>query len=71
MSLMAKAPKEQHHHSPAEERRIREAALDKTIEASFPASDPPSTDPNPDQHDALDDADVDGADGSGERSQPE
>jgi hypothetical protein len=26
----------------------REAALDETIEQSFPASDPPSTDPNPD-----------------------
>jgi hypothetical protein len=31
----------------AEERRIREASLDETIEASFPASDPPSTLPNP------------------------
>ncbi len=31
----------------ADERRHREAALDETIEASFPASDPPSTDPNP------------------------
>ena len=28
-----------------EEREIREAALDQTIEASFPASDPPSSDP--------------------------
>lgn len=27
---------------------IREHNLDKTIEDSFPASDPPSTDPNPD-----------------------
>jgi hypothetical protein len=44
-----------HHHSEAEERRIREAALDRTIEESFPASDPPSTDPNPDAHDALED----------------
>ncbi len=34
------------------ERRHREAGLDKTIEASFPASDPPSTVPNPDAHDA-------------------
>ncbi len=41
-----------HEHTPAEERRIREAALDETIEDSFPASDPPSTDPNPDNHDA-------------------
>ncbi|PWT79536.1 MAG: hypothetical protein C5B57_13825 [Blastocatellia bacterium] len=43
----------EHHHSEAEERRSREAALDRTIEASFPASDPPSSDPNPDAHDAL------------------
>jgi hypothetical protein len=42
-----------HHHTEAEERRIREAALDETIEATFPASDPPSTDPNPDEDDAL------------------
>jgi preprotein translocase subunit SecA len=42
-----------HHHTPEEERKIREAALDRTIEGSFPASDPPSTDPNPDDHDAL------------------
>jgi len=42
-----------HQHTPEEERRIREAALDQTIEDSFPASDPPSTDPNPDDHAAL------------------
>jgi hypothetical protein len=42
-----------HQHSEAEERLIREAALDETVEASFPASDPPSTNPNPDEHDAL------------------
>ena len=30
-----------------EERRTREAALDRTIEGSFPASDPPSSIPNP------------------------
>jgi predicted GNAT family acetyltransferase len=41
-----------HHHTPAEERRIREAALDETIAESFPASDPPSSLPNPDEHDA-------------------
>jgi hypothetical protein len=40
-------------HTPDEERRNREAALDETIEASFPASDPPSTDPNPDDPDAA------------------
>jgi hypothetical protein len=33
---------------PEWERLRREAALDETIEQSFPASDPPSTDPNPD-----------------------
>jgi hypothetical protein len=43
----------EHHHSPEEERRIREAALDQTIAASFPASDPPSSDPNPDDHSAI------------------
>ena len=43
----------QHHHSPDEERQIREAALDQTIEGSFPASDPASSDPNPDDHSAL------------------
>ena len=41
-----------HDHTPAEERRIREAALDETIAESFPASDPPSSLPNPDEHDA-------------------
>ena len=41
-----------HHHTPEEEHRIREAALDETIAESFPASDPPSSLPNPDEHDA-------------------
>jgi hypothetical protein len=41
-----------HHHTPEEERRIREAALDETVAGSFPASDPPSSLPNPDEHDA-------------------
>lgn len=31
----------------ADERRKREAMLDKTLADSFPASDPPSSDPNP------------------------
>ena len=44
---------ERRGHTPAEERRVREAALDETIEASFPASDPPSTMPNPNNRDAL------------------
>ena len=42
-----------HGHAAEEERRFREAALDQTIEASFPASDPPSTNPNLYDHDAL------------------
>jgi len=44
-----------HQHTPDEERRIREATLDRTIEDSFPASDPPSTDPNPDDDTVFDD----------------
>ena len=43
----------EHRHTPEEERRIREAALDETIAGSFPASDPPSTIPNPDEDDML------------------
>ena len=43
----------EHQHTPDEERRIREAVLDQTIEGSFPASDPPSSNPNPDDHSAL------------------
>ena len=44
-----------HQHTPDEERKIREAALDETIAESFPASDPPSTIPNPDEDDLLPD----------------
>ena len=40
-------------HTPDEERRSREAALDETIEETFPASDPLSSDPNPDDAAAL------------------
>ena len=43
----------EHQHTPDEEREIREAALDQTIEGSFPASDPPSSNPNPDDHSAI------------------
>ena len=42
-----------HHHTPEEEKKIREAALDETLAGSFPASDPPSTIPNPDEDDVL------------------
>lgn len=45
---------DEHDHTPEEELKIREAALDETIEESFPASDPPSSIPNPDNHDAID-----------------
>lgn len=37
-----------HHHTPEQERQIREAALDETLAETFPASDPPSSVPNPD-----------------------
>jgi hypothetical protein len=43
----------EHHHTPEEERRIRERALDETLKDTFPASDPPSTIPNPDEDDVL------------------
>jgi hypothetical protein len=42
-----------HDHTPEEERKIREAALDETIAESFPASDPPSTIPNPDEDELV------------------
>ena len=41
-----------HKHTPEEERRIREAALDEALAGTFPASDAPSALPNPDD-DAL------------------
>jgi hypothetical protein len=44
---------ERHQSTSDEERRIREAALDKTIADSFPASDPPSSNPNPNDPSAL------------------
>jgi hypothetical protein len=40
-------------HMSEEERKVREAALDQTIESSFPASDPPSTNPNLYDHDTF------------------
>lgn len=55
------------HDSGAEERRIREAALDKTIEASFPASDPPSTNPNPYADEAVAQVTSDDGDTASER----
>lgn len=50
---MTRREPEGHQHTPEEERRIREAALDETLEGSFPASDPSSSLPNPDDHDAI------------------
>jgi len=51
--LMTSNEKNRHQHTAEEERTIREAALDQTIEASFPASDSPSSIPNPDDHGAV------------------
>jgi hypothetical protein len=53
MSPDPSTPAPDHNHTPEEERRIREAALDETIAGTFPASDPPSSIPNPDEHDAI------------------
>lgn len=39
-------------HMVERERLRRDAALDETIEQSFPASDPLSSNPNPDSHTA-------------------
>lgn len=50
----------QHNHSPEEEQRIREDALDETLAESFPASDPPSTLPNPDNDEKPEDTADDG-----------
>jgi hypothetical protein len=50
---------QKHEHSPEQEpssrqeRKVRERALDETIEDSFPASDPPSSIPNPDDESVL------------------
>ena len=43
----------EHKHTPEEERLIREAALDHTLEETFPASDPPSSLPNPDDDELI------------------
>ena len=46
--------REEPHPKPHEDsEEIREANLDKTIEDSFPASDPPSSIPDPDHEDAA------------------
>ena len=57
-------PPDRHPHTPDEERRIRDAALDETLAETFPASDPLSSDPNPDGDTMLDVPDAgDGRDG--------
>lgn len=43
----------EHKYTQEEEWRVREAALDETIEDTFPASDPLSTIPNPHDDEAL------------------
>jgi hypothetical protein len=40
-------PDERERSGSMRERRLREEALDKTVEDSFPSSDPPSSIPNP------------------------
>lgn len=42
-----------HEHTPEEEKKNREAALDETIADTFPASDPLSSDPNPDDDSVI------------------
>ena len=39
---MTLGEKRRYRPTPEEDQEIREAALDRTIESSFPASDPPS-----------------------------
>ena len=58
----------QHNHSPSEERKIRDGALDETIAESFPASDPPSTLPNPDTDDTPEYTSEDHRDDRGKRA---
>ena len=53
--MTAHDPK-RHQHTPEEERRIRQAALEPTEERSFAASDLRASNRNPDAHDAVADA---------------
>lgn len=45
--------KRQNPHSGEEHREEREENLDKTIEDSFPASDPPSSIPDPEEENSA------------------
>jgi hypothetical protein len=47
----ANQPNPGQHKSEIEEKEEREENLDKTIEDSFPASDPPSSIPDPEDED--------------------
>ena len=60
-----------HQHTPEEERRIRESALDQTIADSFPASDPLSSDPNPDDHSVIEPDAQDDNHGTGDDVPPQ
>jgi len=46
-------PHPEHHKSEIKEKEEREENLDKTIEDSFPASDPPSSIPDPEDEDSA------------------
>jgi len=49
MSKQKSQPKEPEDQTAREHALHREESLDKTIEDSFPASDPPSSIPDPDE----------------------
>jgi len=56
MSQNIKNPIPKKHEPHKSEQEIREENFDKTLEDSFPASDPPSSIPDPDdeeEHDAA------------------
>jgi hypothetical protein len=52
-SRASNQPHPERHKSEIEEREEREENLDKTIEDSFPASDPPSSIPDPEDEDSA------------------
>ena len=52
-SRLGQDPHSGHHKSEEEEKREREEGLDKTLEESFPASDPPSSIPDPEDEDSA------------------
>ena len=52
-SRLAQDTHSTHHKSEEEEKREREEGLDKTLEESFPASDPLSSIPDPEDEDSA------------------